>query len=339
VASLAAVSALALGLLPVLTFLLVLQALDSFKLVRLRAVLRLLLAGAGVALICFFLNRSLASLLQLDLRSLARYVAPVTEEGLKGLVLVWLIWRHRVGFLVDAAVCGFAVGAGFAAAENLHYFVTLDEPHLALWVVRGFGTAIMHGALTAMMAVVSRFLVDLRSPKDPTAYLPGLLGAIVLHSLFNHFFLSPIQSALVLLLGLPLLFSLVFRASEEATRRWLGVGFDTDSELLESINTGTVSETRVGEYLMSLKERFAPEIVTDMLCLVRLQLELSLQAKGLLMAREAGFDLEPNPEAMHHLEELEYLEGAIGRTGMLALEPVLNVSSRELWQIFLLTEG
>ena len=32
-----------------------------------------------------------------------------------------LVHRHRVGFLVDGAILGFAVGAGFAVVENLYY--------------------------------------------------------------------------------------------------------------------------------------------------------------------------------------------------------------------------
>src|SRR4030042_818092 len=66
--------------------------------------------------------------------------------------------RRRVGFLVDAAIAGFAVGAGFAAAENLQYFVTLGPSSLLLWVVRGFGTALMHGSAPAVLAILAKLL-------------------------------------------------------------------------------------------------------------------------------------------------------------------------------------
>ena len=51
----------------------------------------------------------------------ARYLAPLVEEALKALWIAVLLRRGRVGFLVDAAILGFAVGAGFALVENVEY--------------------------------------------------------------------------------------------------------------------------------------------------------------------------------------------------------------------------
>ena len=48
---------------------------------------------------------------------------------MKAAFIVVLIARRRVGFLVDAAVQGFAVGAGFAVVENIEYLRTLDQRH------------------------------------------------------------------------------------------------------------------------------------------------------------------------------------------------------------------
>ena len=116
----------------------------------------------------------------------------------------------------------------------------------------------------------------------------------------------------------------------------MGVGFDTDSELLETINSGNVGETRTGEYLGSLRHHFSPETLVDMICLIRIHLELSVRAKGLLLAREAGFDVEPDEAAKEQLEEMRHLEKSIGKTGNVALKPIFNMSSRDLWQVYFL---
>jgi hypothetical protein len=68
-----------------------------------------------------------------------------------------------------------------------------------------------------------------------------------------------------MLVAFPLLFTAVFRASEAATHDWLGVGFDTDQELLMAIKSGKLSTTRVGEYLATLRGRFEPIVMVDML--------------------------------------------------------------------------
>jgi protease PrsW len=76
-----------------------------------------------------------------------------------------------------------------------------------------------------------------------------------------------------------------------------------------------------------------------MMCLLRLRAELGIRAKGLLMAREAGFDAAPADRAVHDtFVELRYLEKSIGRTGMLALQPFIHTSTRDLWQLNLLGE-
>jgi RsiW-degrading membrane proteinase PrsW (M82 family) len=326
---------LAVGILPVVLFLVGLIALDSYKLVRLRSVMWMLLLGGAAALASFGLHTLLIQR-ELDVTILARYVAPVSEELLKAAPIVFLLRRNRIGFLVDAAIRGFAVGAGFAALENAQYFIELDDHNPVLWAIRGFGTAIMHGGVTSMMAVLAKHGADRRGRHTIGAWLPPLLLAIVVHSVFNHFLLSPQQAALVLLVSLPIAFVLVFRASQRATSVWLGVGFDTDSELLELMRSGRMSETRIGNYLESLRTRFPPEMLVDMLCLIRVHLELSVKAKGILLAREAGFDVQPDAEARDQLDELRHLQKTIGTTGSLALQPIFNMSSRDLWQVYLL---
>ena len=49
---------------------------------------------------------------------------------------------------------GYAVGAGFATVENLYYLGTLTDAHMAVWIVRGFGTAILHGGVQAIFAAL-----------------------------------------------------------------------------------------------------------------------------------------------------------------------------------------
>lgn len=330
---------LALGLLPVLCFLIALLSLDSFKLVRFRTVLLLLAVGAVAAAVSLSANRSIVALSGIDRSALARYIAPLIEETLKGAVVVWLIARRRVGFLVDAAIVGFAVGAGFAAAENTFFVMVLDQPRVAVWLVRGFGTAIMHGGVSASMAIVSKSRADRGDRASAWSYLPGWLLAVAIHSAFNHFILAPDLSTLVLLAVLPVVFVQVFRVSESKTREWLGTGFDTDVELLQIIKEGKVSESRVGEYLRSVQDSFSPTVVADMICFLRLRLELSIRAKGILILRKAGGTPRPDPEVKEKLAELRYLEKSIGPTGVAALHPILHFSDQDLWQYHLLEGG
>ncbi len=325
------------SLLPVVLFLVTLVYLDSYKLVHVRSLVMAILFGCGVALVCLTINNAVIHDLGVPRRLSSRYVAPVLEEFLKAAYVGWLIARGRVGFPVDAAVVGFAVGTGFALIENTYYLQRLDSAGILVWAVRGLGTAVMHGGMTAIFAMVAKTFFDRRQGRGAW-WLPGLALAIALHSLFNHFILPPVMSTLVLHITLPALILFVFWRSERVTKQWLGTQMDVDAELLDIINSGNMSESRIGHYVETMKKQFAPEVLIDILCYLRVHVELAISAKGLLMMREAGFKASPPAGTQEKFRELRHLEKSIGKTGRLAIAPFLHTSSRDLWQIYMLDQ-
>ena len=327
---------LAIGLLPVLVFLSALIYLDSYKLVRPKWVGVAIVLGCMLAVICWIVNVRLKQALSIDLTVYSRYVAPVIEETAKGLAIVAFVRSNRIGFLVDAAIYGFAIGAGFALVETVAYWNVLSTHTWSLWVVRGFGTAVMHGGATAICAIVGKALEERGGGAAVYGWPFAFLVAAIIHSFFNHFFVSPVLSTALILLLLPPMAFWIFQRSERALETWLNVGFDADTEVLEVILNGKVSESPVGTYLRSLREHFSGEVVVDMLNYLRLHLELSLRAKGLLMMREAGFAATLAAADRAKLDELDFLEKSIGATGKLAMAPFLRKSKRDLWQIYMM---
>jgi RsiW-degrading membrane proteinase PrsW (M82 family) len=327
------------GLAPVLCFLAALLYLDSYKLVPLRTVIAIVACGLAVAGVCYFVNAYLIGIAGVDVTTYSRYVSPVAEEFGKALVIVILIRAHRIGFLVDAAIFGFAVGTGFAIVENLYYQHLIPDAGLGIWIVRGFGTAIMHGGTTAIFAMMGLVMLEQRHRSAFIAFLPGFALAVALHSGFNHMFLSPRLSTLTVLVVLPPLLFWVFHRSERAVVAWLGQGFDADTQMLESISSGRFPDSPAGNYLESLKHRFSGPIVADLLCYLRLFTELALRAKGTMMMRENGFDIPVDEETRAKFTELRYLERSVGKTGMLAIHPMLHMSHKDLWQLYMLGDS
>ena len=323
------------GLSPVLCFLAALLYLDSYKLVSMRAVVAVVACGLAAAAICYGVNGFLLGVTGLDVETYSRYAGPAVEESAKALVIVVLIRAHRIGFLVNAAIFGFAVGTGFAIVENIWYAHLIPDAGLGTWVVRGFGTAIMHGGTTAIFAMMGLAMLE-KGRRTFAAFLPGFALAVALHSGFNHLLGSPRLSTLAALAVLPPLLFWVFQRSDAAVADWLGKGFDADAGMLELINSGRLSDSHTGQYLDSLKHRFHGPVVADLLCYLRLHTELALRAKGILMMRESGFDPPVDDATRAKFTEMTYLEGSIGKTGLLAIHPMLHMSHKDLWQLYML---
>ncbi len=324
---------IAFSLFPVLLFLVALVSLDSYKLVRLQSVIKTIVFGGLVAMIAYVLNNHLSLMFSGSMSLFFRYISPVIEETLKAIYIIYLIRAHKVGFLVDAAIHGFAIGAGFAVIENIYYLQSLDQANIMVWLIRGCGTAVMHGGTTAIAAIFSKSLAE-RHAKNILVFVPGVFAAIALHSAFNHFFLPPLYTTITQLLTLPLFMIIIFSQSEIALRNWLELRLEDDVQLLEDILTGSISETKAGRYLLSLKSKFSGEVVADMLCFLRIHLELAIRAKGLLLLRNAGFHLPVEQEIKDKLTELDYLQKSIGATGKIALSPLLHTSTHDLWQLY-----
>lgn len=328
-----------IALAPVVAFLVLLWLMDSFRLVRPASVLIALTYGVVAAAVVMGLHEWLRQVHHVPDGVLARYIAPLTEETAKATLVAALVATARVGFLVDAAVSGFAVGAGFALFENLIYLRGVPDATVMVWLVRGLGTAMLHGGTTAIFAMLSKTYADRHRDWLGLAFLPAWTVAVGLHAMFNHRLLPVIAQVLVLLIGLPLLVLWVFARSERATREWVGAGLDLDLELLALVVSEGFVLTPFGRYLRELRARMPGPVVADMFCLLRLEIELSVQARAMLLAREAGLEVPVDEDLAASLAERRYLHQSIGTLGLLALKPLQVTGYRDTWHHHMLLQG
>jgi len=329
-----------LALSPVLLFLLLFLILDNLRLVSRSTLFICFLWGIAVSIASFGLNTLLINKFHLNFNHFSLYVAPVIEETLKMLIILILLRRGRIGFMIDGAIYGFTVGAAFALSENLFYLTRFmhTEPNLLVWLIRGFGTAVMHGGTTAILAIIVAGSRNRRNQVLP-GLMAGLVVAIFIHALFNALTEYPLWATLFAVLCIPLTVILSFHFGEREIRSWLEMEFSTEVDLLSMIRKGSFANTPAGKYLISLRNHFPPDVVVDLYCFISLYTELSVRAKSLMLLRENDFIVPPDASIQEKLQELRNLKKAIGRSGYLAISPILRMKPKDLWKLSLLEKS
>ena len=119
--------------------------------------------------------------------------APIVEETAKGLGLLILFYAARKHFAgpVDGLVYGAVVAAGFAFTENIQYFGLalaeggVDDLGLTFFV-RAVMSPFAHVTFTALTGLALGLAARRHAGLGAFGYfLVGLLGAILLHALWN----------------------------------------------------------------------------------------------------------------------------------------------------------
>lgn len=321
-----------MSLLPVVLMLVFFVFLDTFKLIKPLFLLLSVHWGLVANSASFYSNTYIFHLVGVDLAFYAGFIAPVVEEIIKFSYLILLIKLGKTNFVIDSAIHGFAIGTGFALMENIFYYFNNSGADIVLWVIRGFGTSIMHGGATAIAGLLL-ILFYTGEKRNYVMLFTGLLVPIIIHAFYNGFYLDPISNTAVMIVAVPLLLYFAFTFSENLLRDDMDMELDTESILLSALNKGNFRSTKAGQYLLTVKDQFSPEVVFDIICFIKLYLELSIKAKGVLLLQESGIPVEKDPETDGKIEEMEFLQKSIGQAGMLTISPIVKLSRKDIWKL------
>ena len=323
----------AVALFPVVLYIFVVYTLDNFSLVGIRDLMLLVGAGLLAAAACFGLFRLTDPFVS---ERVSDYLYPILEEAVKALPLWWLARRKKIAFFIDSVICGAAVGGGFSILENVLYLL-MGNLGMGTALFRGLEVALIHMGCSAIVAVALMFTVRLlerrhaRLPvkkSDITMSLFLFFVAAILHILHNYLHPDPLLQFVVVFGSLGGLLVWVYQYDGDMIHRWLDRGLDKQVALMMDIQQGHLGETKTGQFLLSIKENFPPEVFFDIICYVQLYIELAVAAKSRFMTREAGLD-EPLDEAARSRYREQYaefkdLEKALGKSARMTVAPVVK---------------
>ncbi len=138
----------------------------------------------------------------------ASFFAPLAEESLKGIAILFVAWVLHSEFdsVLDGLVYAGVVAFGFAATENWFYlFGGYDDKGwgfmLALFVLRVILTGWNHAAFTAFTGAGIGFArVSTKLPVKIVAPFLGWLMAVILHGTYNALLASESTAGFILAL-------------------------------------------------------------------------------------------------------------------------------------------
>ena len=326
----------AVSLIPIIVYIIFIYKIDHFALISIKRLLVLVLSGMLTALACFGLFRLTDRVIS---GGCADVVHPIIEELVKSIPLLILAFRKRIAFFIDSVICGAAVGGGFSFLENIFYLVLGDSVDLSTGLFRGLEVALIHMGCSAIIAAGMMMVVRQterkrsRMPMNTNDILKTtalFVVALAFHIFHNTFQFTPIMQFVWVLSVMIGMIAVVYFYDIDMTHRWLDSGLDMQINLLRSIGGGQLVNTPTGAFLESVKELFPPNVYFDIICYVRLQIELSVAAKTRFMLHEVGMDepLEANKKELYMSQfvELSELEKNIGPSAKMTIAPIVKLS-------------
>jgi RsiW-degrading membrane proteinase PrsW (M82 family) len=328
------------ALMPVLVMLAVFIWLDAFALMSLREVSVLLLLGVIGALAAWPVSGRLLDTLPIGFSLYSRFVAPWIEEAIKAAIMILLFRMNRIGYKLDAVISGFAIGAGFSVVENIIYLTMFPNYGTGTWLVRGFGTAIMHGTTLAVLAAIAHEFAE-RETREAAAdfdfrliwFVPGYGVAGGLHTAFNQFPDRPMIAMMAAILVAPIALISILNFGTAEAQRWLAAECAEHRAQVEALRADRWPEDPAGKKIAALAERLDPESAKRIRRYWELQAWLVAEAEETMMEEAAG-DAKFDAAAVRAVfAELEGLKRALGRSTFTAMQALLPFSRNDLWEI------
>jgi hypothetical protein len=282
--------------------------------------------------------------LPLGYSTYSRFAAPWIEETIKGLAVAGLFLANRIGFKLDAVISGFAIGAGFSVIENIIYLTRFPDLTPVVWMVRGLGTAVMHGTTVAILAAIAHELAERENREaaahydfNPVWFMPGLLLAGLLHMAFNQFPDQPLMAMIATIAVAPFLLMAIFKFGAIEAQQWLAQEREAHKVALQHWQAGGFPDDESGRKIAALAARSSPETAGKIRGYCETMTALALAAETALHAQAEDAD-KVEVDVAAAFDEAARLRREMGLGTYRALKPLLPFSRNDYWEISELRE-
>jgi RsiW-degrading membrane proteinase PrsW (M82 family) len=329
-----------IALVPVLVLLGLFVWLDAFALMNRREIAMLLALGALGALFAWPISGRMLDTLPIGFSLYSRFIAPWIEEAIKAAIIIALFRFNRIGYKLDAVISGFAIGAGFSVVENIFYLTIFPNYGTGTWLVRGLGTAIMHGTTLALMAAIAHEFAERETRGTASDYdfnllwfAPGYGVAVALHTAFNQFPNQPLVAMTGALIIAPIALIAILNFGTAEAQGWLASECAEHRAQVQALRKGLWPNGPAGDRIARLAARLDEQSKVRVRRYWELQAWLVAEAEETLMEEAAGDAASDAAEVRSALAELDGLKSALGPSIFAALQPLLPFSKNDFWEV------
>lgn len=264
-----------------------------------------------------------------------RIYAPIIEELLKSIILIYLIQRADFNYIVDAVIYGFGVGIGFAIFENYEYVTGHAEIALSLALARVFSTNLIHATGSGIISSGLAYHRSDVSWKGWASILAGYLVSIIFHIGFNTMVSLGTLLAFAFLfgaIGAGMIWYLI-RRGLNVQKLWvaekLGIADRTTKEEMQVVsNIDTVNEI-----LSPVEKRFGPLKAALVRNLIYKQAEIGIKRKLIDTTPSETKRTEMNKIIEELVEDTNNIRNEIGTYCMMMVREVYLGQDIQVWNL------
>lgn len=316
-------------------FLVFLRTFDLHKTAKFRKNIVTLVCGIIAYLLAARINPAMVNAGWVTWDQVVRITAPIVEELLKSLILLYLVSRADFNYVVDGALYGFGAGIGFAVIENVEYVEGNIEIALVVALARVFSTNLMHATGSGLIGTALAFSRGEKSKwRGGLAIVGGYVIAMAFHAAFNT--MVNAGTFLVFAIGYgvvgAILIWFVIRRGLNTQKQWVGEKLGAEDRVTkEETRAVTGIEKVVDTLLQPFRERFGEEKIPLVRDLLYKQAEMGIKRK--LM------ETTPSPTKRKEIEtiiqtlyrEMEDLRRRIGMYPMMFVREVYLGQDFQVW--------
>ncbi|GAB4399556.1 MAG: hypothetical protein OHK003_24000 [Anaerolineales bacterium] len=316
-------------------FLVLLDRFDLFNTGKFRFNVISLMGGLIAYVLAAQINPAVVNMGWASWSQVVRVVAPIVEELLKAVIIIYLVQRADFNYVVDGVLYGFGAGIGFAVIENYEYITRGSQGMLFLAIARVFSTNLMHATSSGLIGTA---LAYHRGNKNKTLGWLVILGGYFIAMLFHGIFNTMVNMNILLVfaigygvLGTALIWY-VIKNGMSTQKAWVSETLgDPDRVTKEEVRAVTGIEKIVETLIVPFRERFGDEKVPLVKELMYKQAEMGIKRKLL--------EATPSPTKRKEVEDIiqglykdmEDLRRQIGMYPMMFVREVYLGQDIRLW--------